>query len=268
MVILYENTIDEFSMDGYLHKNLTTAKEIIKKDWDMLFVLDGIEGGGKSVLAQQMAKFLDPNFNLDKIVFTPNNFEKVVKEANKYSCIVYDEAFAGLSSRAAMSRVNRSLVKMLTEIRQKNLFIIIVLPTFFDLDKYVALWRSRALIHIYKGDRFERGFFSFYSYDKKKSLYVNGKKYYTYTNPSPNFVGRFPNHYTVDKEAYKEKKYIETTKDEKKVSVDTKRVISEREQEIALKMFGEGISKVKIRKSLNRSETTIYNWLRDIEIME
>jgi hypothetical protein len=268
MVILFENTKDQYSMDGYLHKNLTTAKIVVKKDWDMLFVVDGIEGGGKSVLAQQMAKYFDYDFNIDKVVFTPTNFEEVVKAANKYSCIVYDEAFAGLSSRAAMSKVNKSLVKMLTEIRQKNLFIIIVLPTFFDLDKYVALWRSRALIHIYKGRGFKRGFFSFYSYDKKKQLYVNGKKYYNYSKPSPNFVGRFRNHYTVDKDEYKKKKYIETTKEEKTITINAKRLISGRDEEIAINLYKEGISKVKIRRVLERSETTIYNWLRPKVIME
>ena len=32
---------DGFYMDGYLKSNLDTAKRIIKKDWDMLFVYDG-----------------------------------------------------------------------------------------------------------------------------------------------------------------------------------------------------------------------------------
>jgi len=33
--------------DGYLLNNLQTAKEVIQKDWDMVFIIDGIEGSGK-----------------------------------------------------------------------------------------------------------------------------------------------------------------------------------------------------------------------------
>ena len=42
-------------MDGFLKRNLDEAKRVIKKDWDMVFVIDGYEGSGKSVLAQHCA---------------------------------------------------------------------------------------------------------------------------------------------------------------------------------------------------------------------
>lgn len=196
----------EYYMDGYLNTNITTAKTIIKKDWDMVIIIDGAEGSGKSVLTQQVATYCDPTLNLDRIVFTPNEFRKAIIKAKKYQAVVYDEAYTGLSARATMSMINRALVSMLAEIRQKNLFVFVVMPTFFDLDKYVALWRSRALINVYTGDNFERGFFKFFNKTKKKDLYINGKKYYNYNKPEANFIGRFPNHYTVNEKAYKKKK--------------------------------------------------------------
>jgi hypothetical protein len=108
-----------------------------------------------------------------------------------------------------MNKVNQSIVRMLTEIRYKNLFIFIVLPTFFDLVKYVALWRSRALLHVYDVN-FERGYFAFYDKDKKKELYIKGKKFYSYSSRivKPNFIGRFTNHYVVDKEEYIKRKRL------------------------------------------------------------
>jgi len=139
-------------------------------------------------------------------VFTPNELRKAIVTSKPYQAIVYDEAYTGLSSRATMSLINRTLISMLAEIRQRNLFIFVVMPCFFDLDKYVALWRSRALIHVYTGKNFERGFFSFYNVDKKKELYIKGKKYYSYSQPKANFIGRFTNHYTVDEKEYKKKK--------------------------------------------------------------
>jgi len=195
----------DFSIDGYLKTNLDTAKKVIKKDWDMVFLYDGYEGSGKSVKAQQDAFYCDPSFCIERIAFTPKEFRDAIQIAEPYQAVVYDEAYTGLSSRATMTNVNRALVQMLAEIRQKNLFVFVVMPTFFDLDKYVALWRSRALIHVYTKD-FQRGFFAFYNIDLKKSLYINGKKFYSYAKPRPNFIGRFTNHYVVDEKEYRNKK--------------------------------------------------------------
>lgn len=193
-------------MDGYLRHNLSIAKEVIKKDWDMVFLVDGSEGSGKSMLACQCAYFCDKSLALDRIVFTPNEFRKAIIKAKPYRAVVYDEAYTGLSSRATMSLINRTLIKMLAEIRQKNLFVFVVMPTFFDLDKYVALWRSRALLHVYTSKNFQRGFFSFFNSDRKKELYVNGKKYYSYGKPKANFIGRFCNQYVIDETEYRQKK--------------------------------------------------------------
>lgn len=211
MVKVFKGTEQEYYMDGYLKINLDTAITVVKQDWDMVFLVDGREGAGKSNLAQQVAYYLDTTFCLARIVFTPEGFERAVRSANKFQCIVYDEAYGGLSSKSALQSFNKMIVKMLTEIRDKNLFIIIVLPTFFDLVKYVAIWRSVALIHV-TADHFKRGTFCFYDYHRKKDLYIYGKKFYSYKKPKPNFFGSFLGHYTVDKDEYKRKKRIETSK--------------------------------------------------------
>lgn len=195
----------ELYLDGYLKSNLDTAKSVIQKDWDMLFIVDGTEGGGKSVLAQHIAKYLDPSLCMERIVFTPKEFREAVLKAEKYQVIIYDEAFGGLSARQAMSMVNKALISLLAQIRQKNLFIVMVLPCFFELDKYAAIWRSRALLHVYTGDNFERGYFSFFNSAKKKDLYMRGKKFYEYC-VTPNFRGRFTKGYVVDDAAYRQRK--------------------------------------------------------------
>lgn len=195
----------DFYLDGYLKDNLDIAKKIILKDWDMLFVIDGMEGSGKSVLAQQCAFYLDNTLEISRICFTPDEFRKAILKAERYQAVIYDEAYGGMNSRASMSIINRTLVAMLAQIRQKNLFVFIVQPCFFELDKYVAVWRSRALLHVYTGDQFERGFFSFYNSEKKKTLYLMGKKLYQYLE-KPNFRGRFTKDYVVDDKMYREKK--------------------------------------------------------------
>ena len=193
-------------VDGYLKSNLDKAKEIIRKDWDIVFVYDGYEGSGKSVKAMQDCFYFDHSFNIERICFDPRQFAKQIRLAKPYQAVLYDEAFTGLNARAAMSLINRTLVKMLAEIRQKKLFVGIVMPTFFDLDRYVALWRSRALIHVYMGQNFQRGFFMFFNMARKKQLYVFGKKFYSYHKPTANFKGRFTNTYVVDQQEYRKRK--------------------------------------------------------------
>jgi hypothetical protein len=210
--------MNKFYVDGYLKTNLDQLKETIKKDWDMIFVVDGYEGSGKSVMAMQLASYCDETFNLDRIVFNPDDFKKVIMASEPYQAVIYDEAYGGLSSKRALSEVNKSIVQMLTVIRQRNLFVFIVLPSFFDLDKYVALWRSRGLIHVYTGNNMTRGFFRFYNAQRKKDMYVKGKKFYEYRVGKPNFHGRFYDQWpTIDKKAYNDKKLTTSIKvDDKK----------------------------------------------------
>lgn len=241
MVLVFEGTPKQYSMDGYVQKVLDTAKSVIKKDWDMIFSIDGPEGSGKSVFAQQCATYCDPGFVIDRITFTPNEFQKAVTNAQPYQAVIYDEAFTGLNSRATMSVINRALVQMLAEIRQKNLFIFVVMPTFFDLDKYVAIWRTRGLFHVYTGENFERGYVAFYNRDKKKDLYILGKKFYNYNQPKPNFIGRFSNHYTVEKDAYRKLKleslkHHENKAFDKEIAKAAQQLMFERLQECSVEM--------------------------------
>ena len=162
-----------------------------------------------------------------------------------------------------MSLINRTLITMLAEIRQKNLYVFVVMPCFFDLDKYVALWRSRALIHVYTGKNFERGYFAFYNVDKKKDLYILGKKFYSYSNPKPNFIGRFTNFYPVDEKEYRKKKRNSLLRKEQQTT--TNECSDEATQIIfnrLLKIEDKIPVKVKL-ELLGWSETTFYRKIKE-----
>jgi ABC-type dipeptide/oligopeptide/nickel transport system ATPase component len=183
-------------------------KRVLEKDRDFVLVIDGEEGSGKSVLAQQIAKYFDPTFNLDRIVFTSDEFLKLIKDPNtkKGNAIVLDEAFSAANSRASLTEVNRAMIGVATEMRQKNLFVIFCIPSFFDLDKYFALWRCRALFHVYFTEDESRRYVIFPK-EHKKDLYLRGKKTYNYSRPySPYPPFAFPNHYTIDETDYRFKK--------------------------------------------------------------
>lgn len=184
-------------------------KDVLEKDKDKNIVIDGREGSGKSVLAQQLAAELDPDFNIDKIAFNSDQFISLVKDPKrkKGDCIVLDEAFNAANSRASMSSVNKAMIGVATEMRQLNLFIIIVLPSFFDLDRYFAVWRCDVLLHVYFNKKGDRGNYIIFPFHTKKNLYIKGKKMYNYNViKSPYPVCSFAKGYVVDELDYRTKK--------------------------------------------------------------
>jgi len=192
---------DGYYIDGYLQGNLDHVfKQVTKKDYDGFILMTGREGFGKSTLAMQIACYLDKDFSVDKVVFTANQFQQATEQAKRFSCIVFDETMGFLGSRGATSKFNRMLIKIMSEMRSKNLFIILCIPNFFEMDKYPAIHRSTGLIHINK-----RGSFGSYDYKKKKNLYLQGKKFYEY-KVAPSFIGRFMSYFPIDKVAYEKKK--------------------------------------------------------------
>lgn len=178
-------------IDDRLKKNLDdkVIPSLHKKDKDYVICIDGGEGTGKSTLAFQLGKYVDPTLDLSRIVFTPEDFRQAVFKAKKGQCIIYDEAFTGFSSRSALSGINRALVSLAMQFRQKNLFVIIVLPTIFLLDKYLAMFRTKILIHVYENHGV-RGYFRVYPKKLKKYLILSGQKTYSY-KVRTNFKGRF-----------------------------------------------------------------------------
>jgi hypothetical protein len=128
-------------------------------------------------------------------------------ERQKGDCIVLDEAFLSINSRASMSYINRTMIGLATEMRQLNLFIIICLPSFFDLDRYFALWRTDLLIHTYFDKAGNRGRYILFGSNKKKELYLKGKKMYNYGLVKSQYPPcRFRKGYVLDELEYKKKK--------------------------------------------------------------
>tara|TARA_Y100000310_G_scaffold315737_1_gene366616 strand:+ start:4023 stop:4838 length:816 start_codon:yes stop_codon:yes gene_type:complete len=217
MVKVFEGTDKEYRMDGYLKSDLDHMKQQIKDDWDFVIIVDGLEGAGKSVFAQQIAYYLHEakeEFSVKNICFSGEEFRKRCQEVPQYSAVIFDESFRGLSSRGTMSKQNKNLVRMLNEVRQRNLYIILVIPSFFELDRYPAIHRSQALYHVKVDKNSKRGFFLAYGVDRKKTLYLFGKKGYNYYAAKQNYYGNYPKHYCVNENEYKKRKWNAQFEDE------------------------------------------------------
>lgn len=207
MVKIDSDGVDLY-LDGILKDNLDYVKPHVLKDWDMCFIFSGIEGGGKSTFCFQVARYLaGARFTLDHVCFGPKEFMEKIRRPNFLQpgdCLVLDESFM-INSRSTMSELNRRFLAILSECRQKQLFLLINVPNFFDLDKNLALWRSRGLFYIYH-DSFQRGFFKYFNYEKKKKLFIQGKKFFNYNCVKPDFLGRFTKVIPFDHEEYKKAK--------------------------------------------------------------
>jgi len=259
-------------VDPVLRNELDKVRyRVLKKDFDFVTIIDGREGSGKSVLGMQMGAYLDPDFSLDNIVFTSEEFIKKIKDpkTKKGACIMLDEAFNAINSRASMTEVNRSMGAVATEMRQKNLFIIIILPSFFDLDKQFAIHRASSLIHVYLKDDVERGQFIIFPRQQKLHLYLNGKKTYNYSKPKSPFPPcKFPNHYPVNEEEYRLKKSLAFKK--RTVSNQARNWLNQRNALIKFIYKNFGLSQEEIAKIprnygvVSIGQTQISNALREI----
>lgn len=181
--------VNNINYDRYLLRDMDAIKKRLDKKDDMVLIVDGAEGSGKSTLAMQMASYLDPNFNLSKVCFVDTEFISAVDKGVKGDCIIFDESYLALNNRSVLSTSNKRLVGLLTEVRRKSLILIFCIPSFFDMDKYLALWRSKLLIHVYKSNG-KKGFYAVYSPKLKKRLFIEGKQYYNY-NVKPFYRARF-----------------------------------------------------------------------------
>lgn len=179
-------------------------KKITQKDKDYVLIVDGYEGSGKSTLAQQIGKYVDPTLDLARICMTADEFKQQIIEATKGQCVIYDEAVTGMSSSDSISRIGKLLKSMMMQMRQKNLFVIVIIPTIFEMGKYVVLSRARSLLRTYEsGDKM--GYWVGYNKKDLKNLYIRGKKTYA-TKVKSNFRGRFYGKYAVNEMEYRKKK--------------------------------------------------------------
>lgn len=185
-------------------------KDVVEYDQDRFYVITGREGTGKSTLACQLAYYLDRNFNLDNVVFTAEEFSKIIQNAKKHTAIIFDEAFNGLSSRGSISRQNKEIIRLLMECRQRNLFVFLVLPSFFLLERYPAIFRSEALFIVGRGikNHKNRRYYKVFGYDQKRLLYIRGKPLMNHNAVKVYlkhaFYSKLPP--TIDREEYKDKK--------------------------------------------------------------
>lgn len=209
-------TVNNYSypMDGYLKENLDFLKQLPPNDFDAVGLCSGYEGSGKTTLFMQMALYLDPSFTIKNVVFNTEQFSEAVNTLPKGSCILYDEADDSIVSTNWMQEKVKQVISLMKRIRKKNLYILFVTPTFFDMGKYFAVHRARFLIRVYTNG-LERGYFEFYNREQIRRLYFKGKKEWDWSVAKHTFRGYFRKNkdsFPIDMDAYEEKKDLASEK--------------------------------------------------------
>jgi len=233
----FERNGEKVYIHGYLKQGLDLYSKNLtaKGNLDAVLIVDGYEGTGKSTMAFTMAAYIDPTFSLKRVCFDAKTFYEATNDAKRGQAVVFDEGFRGFYSKEGTGKMNIMLEKMLAEVRQRNLFLIIVMPSFFLLSKYVALHRGLGLVHTFMRSSFRRGYFSFYSARKKTMLYKKGRDLLTYKPVAFDFRGNFVNWLPFDEDEYKKKKSESYAEIMDGAMNKTEKVAKEKNQKWALK---------------------------------
>jgi len=127
------------------------------KNQDLLIVIDGAEGSGKSQTARQIgyycAHVLGTKFDTEtskNIHFDLNDYMKTSMEGEKGRILILDESRKILNKKRSMGKEAVAFTNFLSECRSRNQVHIIVLPAYHDLDSNIALWRLSMVIHMQK----------------------------------------------------------------------------------------------------------------------
>ena len=251
----------EFYMNTLLLREMTEVKKVVTtSDFDYVALVCGLPGMGKSNLAQSVAKFLDPNFNINNIAMTAEEFIQKTNECPKNSAIILDESFASMNSRVSASSDFLRIINHLQLIRQKNLFILLCLPNFFDLGKAISIYRSMHLFVVYGESFGKRGEFAAFGRNKKKNLYVKGLKFMNYHAEPPNFRGKFYKQKAISEEDYNKLKEDHLkSQDERYASVSNHKKWQQARKKVLLGVRSLGMSIESILNATGMSKQGYYD---------
>ena len=208
----------EYYMEKRLYDNLVLLPKRIEKDKDVVGVIVGPPGTGKSTIAQQILYFLDNTITCKNIKYSSEDFMSTQidwfhKNKSKGRGLIHDEGKESLSAQSVTSKKTRNFMKFLYENRQTNMYNIILTGDFFDLPRSIAMQRVLFMIWVKEEREFDNGFFRFYNRPDLRRLYLVGKKFRDMNSSGYTFRGSFPKKYCVDEEEYRKLKKAHLTKD-------------------------------------------------------
>jgi len=193
MVVVDNNTWYE---DARFKSNLDIYLNNMEDNDDLVFVLDGPEGAGKSLRARQIGKYcadkLGTKFSDENIHFQLQEYLDFSLESPEYTVCVLDEARNVLNKKSSNSKINKKFTNYISECRKKRQVHILCIPAFHDLDKYIVLWRMKFVVHIIKSIEKDSSKWSGYALKRGTfKLFMNDD----YLKDSYGYPYRYPKRY-------------------------------------------------------------------------
>lgn len=248
----------------YLDDNLKDLVDLCirrqQKKWDNVLIIDGDERSGKTTLAKSIAYYYShttgKEFSLKNIFFDPEEMLHFATD-NKEEVLIWDEAaFGGLSTQW-QNKIQQKLNSMLMVTGKYRDFYIFIIPSFFRLNRYLAIDRSIGLIHVYSPDMLTRGHFTCYSKAQKTWIYNNNRKSESY-GKNISFRGKFTVKNTdkiVDEDEYEAKKDAAIKKYLTETKMNKADKLTKLQYTIATAMGAKEAS-----ERLGIGENTVYDW--------
>lgn len=224
-------------LDNKLKEKLDFGIKQQKKKNDVLGLVAGDEGSGKSSLAANIMRYISKDkFNpkLDMIGADYDDGLDKIERVKSKGWLMFDEGNIFFLSTEVLKKEQRELHKIFSIFRQKRLFVLIVAPSFFRLGNYFALDRSKFLCITYL-NKGERSFFKYFGDKKKEKLYMKGKKNHNDKATKPQFRGRFRKCHLLENKEYDKFKLRTLTKSLRRAKDTTKKAISPKQWEIEFK---------------------------------
>lgn len=151
--ILLMNGIN-WSLSKKSYDELTRCLEDVKvHELDLLIVVDGKEGVGKSFGARGLgmfcATYLGSSFGIDDIEFDILDYVRNSLNGARFKINILDEGRKALG-RGKRTKEVAFFLDYLSECRSRQQVHIICVPAYHDLASYVVRWRMRMLFHFKK----------------------------------------------------------------------------------------------------------------------
>ena len=255
----------EMYLDGYLKADMDfVKKQVLTNNNLFICLVDGRPGTGKSTLVSQLAFYLNPNFNLDDETFTIEQFEERLKRTKEGDVVILDEGFE-FNKRRSQSMVNMRLLALLQTMRLKKIFIFIIVPFLYDLDKNVILGLSDMFIHCWREPFGKRGQFSCYDRLGEKLLWLYCRQTYSYSLrvTRPIYRGRFVQFFPLDYGKYEDKKVSSLVKLREDEEPHAKYL--EEKKQIVINLRNKGMPVSEIIEVTGMKKTAIYEYLKEVK---
>ena len=288
--ILDANGNKLFSFRPQFYKFLQRCKtKINTEDTQVLGILWGGVGCGKSVLAQKIAYTITNKLSLDKIAFSKNEFIQAVLVSER-EVIIADEGIAIFFGRGAMTKEGRLMAELMAQIRVKNLFVLICVPDILSIDAMV-LAQANFIAHVYESReihnnklRIIKGNVNVYPDMAHYSFKDNIIRWLKLKRSNPMYREKKPpfycrqkgdiyhkdqkdgGFYAVDKDAYITKKLSVFDKYKKEIEkTERKRLRGKKEYDyLAIDNdLANGLSKDDVRRKYKISQSQLYTYLRN-----